>query len=175
MKRKGLLFFLLISLLFSSGYICGVWLHPYLNRYLQKEDPIVLTHLFGDNVVDVSSGKNIPLDTLSAHKRNLLVFWEPSCFFCRQFFQNRLNSEVIGIFCFPITDDWEYVDYFTKKNEINYPQLVRINEQKLIPTNASFVNATPMFIITDSYGKILHKQIGIIGIDDLIATLYQSN
>ena len=175
MKKKGLLFFLLIPTLFSSGYICGVWIHPYLSRHLQKEEPIELTCLFEDSVVDVSSGKKIPLDTLSAHKKNLLIFWEPSCSFCKQFFQNRLNSDVIGIFCFPITDDWDYVDYYTKKNEINHPQLVRIKEQKTMPIDASFVNATPMFIITDSSGNLLHKQIGIKGIDNLIATLYQTN
>lgn len=172
MKKWNTHLIILFSLLFFFGYFCGVWLHPYIHERLMRDEKVDLTRCFGDNVVDLSTGKFFSIDTLSTHEKNLLIFWSPSCSFSRQFFQNRLNSEVIGVFCFPLSDDWEYVEYFMKYNEICYPQLVRKNGNDLLPVDAPFVKAIPRFLVVDSNGQVLVDHVGIDGIDDLITSLY---
>lgn len=172
MKGKTVISIILPPVVFTLGYFFGAWLHPkFASHNTPKGAPIVST-LFGNDVCDMNNGTPFGFDTLAAHEKNLLVFWSPSCKFCRQFFQNRLNQEMMGIFCFPLTDDYEYVDFFVKQHEIKYPQLVKQTTDGIRSIDAPFVESIPLFLVVDAYGKILREHVGIDHLDELISTLY---
>lgn len=173
MKGKTVLSVILPPAIFALGYFMGVWVHPQLAELFREKKEVSVASLFSDDVVILNGETHLAMDTLSVHKKNLLVFWTPSCKFCRQFFQSRLNSEVVGVFCFPLSDDYEYVEYFVNHHEIPYPQLVKKTPDGISPVDAPFAEAVPMFIVVDSNGNVLQKQIGVSGIDELTSTLYK--
>lgn len=133
-----------------------------------------IEELFGESLADLRTGMKIDMDTLAVHEKNLLIFWSPTCEFCKKFFRNNLNSNVVGIFCFPITDDLEYTVYYLNQHNITYPQLVSLDSGTVHSIDAQFVSAVPTFYIVTSNGEILMKQQGINEIDNLIETLYKN-
>lgn len=174
MKRKDVVIVILIPVILLIGYFMGAWLHPKIARHNIKNEPVLIDNLFGDSIVCLHSGKHVTIDTLSAHKKNLLVFWSPSCKFCRRFFQNSLNNNTVGVFCFPLTDDYEYIDYFVNQHGIDYPQLVKRTDDVNKPVDAPFVRAIPTFYVVDNHGNILQNKIGISDIDELISGLFEN-
>lgn len=172
MKRKTVISILLPPIIFALGYLFGAWLHPEFASHKHPKEVPIVANLFGNDIVDLNSRVCVTKDTLASHEKNLLVFWSPSCKFCRQFFQNRLNQEMMGIFCFPLTDDYEYVDFFVKQHEIKYPQLVKQTTDGIRSIDAPFVESIPLFLVVDAYGKILREHVGIDHLDELISTLY---
>lgn len=173
MKREYL-FAILSPLIFVAGYLCGICLHPKISEWASIKNEVNITQLFGNDVIDLNNGSTYNIDTLSAHNRNLLIFWSPSCQFCRFFFNNKLNHETVGIFCFPLSDDYDYINFFRENHKIDYPQLVIKSDNETHPISAPFIDAIPTFIITDNHAQIIHKYVGIDSIDNLIKTLYQN-
>lgn len=133
-----------------------------------------LEKLFGEGITDLRTGMKPNIDTLAAHEKNLLIFWSPTCKFCKKFFQNSLNSNSVGIFCFPITDDMEYTEYYLDRHSIPYPQLVSTGSSVPHSVDAQFVSAIPTFYVVNSRGETLMKHQGINNIDKFIETLYNN-
>ncbi len=174
MMKREYLFAILAPLIFAIGYFCGIFLHPHLAGWPEPKASVDLTRLFGNEIIDFDSGAVYTIDTLNAHDKNLLIFWSPSCQFCRNFFNNRLNQEEVGIFCFPLSDDYEYLDFFLKQHDIKYPQLVVRSDIDKHQVSAPFVEAIPTFIITDNKSNIIQKYVGTDSVDKLISTLYKN-
>jgi len=173
MKRKQTLYIILLPIVFAVGYFSCVVIHNKIADKHTDSIQVNLTKLFGKDIVKIDDNKCVDIDTLASHEKNLLIFWSPSCKFCRYFFQNKINSEVVGIFCFPLTDDFDYVEFFLKNHEIDYPQLVCSSPEGITSVEAPFVDAIPMFIVVDSQGNILKKQIGIDNVNTLLDSLYK--
>lgn len=172
MKRERVISIILPPVVFALGYFFGARLHPMFASLRAHEEVPVVANLFGKNIVDLNRGTCFTMDTLAAHEKNLIVFWSPTCKYCKQFFQNRLNQELTGIYCFPLTDDFEYVDFYIEQQGIKYPQLVKQDTGRIQSVDAPFVESIPMFLVVDHNGKIIRKHIGIENIDKLISTLY---
>ena len=173
---KKALIVILPPILIAMGYMLGVVIHPAIAEYLMRHDnidDINVNELFANNVVNLNDETIYQADTLSAHKRNLLVLWSPTCNYCKSFFQYQLNTEIVGLFCFPIFDDIEYLDFYIKKHNIEYPQLMIFGENEKKPVEASFVRAIPMFLVVDDKGNIVDKKIGIEKMDDFINNIYK--
>ena len=127
-----------------------------------------------DSLYDFNTGKTVRLyDTLSKKERNLLVFWSPTCSFSKDFFLHQLNDEAVGIYCFPMTDDFDYLKYYIDKKNIQYSQLMLQGSQANKSIEASSIVATPTFVVVDDTGKDLAQYIGINEMDEMISFLYQ--
>lgn len=124
------------------------------------------------NLVEMYTETQISPDTLLAHERNLLVFWSPTCKYCKLFFQNKLNYSEIGVFCLPITDDFEYAKYYVEKNEIPYLQICVGDTNGVVPVNIPSIDAVPTFVLLDRHGNVLEQKKGITNIDIFIEKLY---
>lgn len=127
-----------------------------------------------DSLYDFNTGKTVRLyDTLSQKERNLLVFWSPTCGFSKDFFLHQLNDKAVGIYCFPMTDDYDYLKYYIDKKSIQYSQLMLESSHVIKPIEVSSIVATPTFVVVDDTGQNLTQYIGINEIDEMIAFLYQ--
>ena len=173
MKRRQTIYIILLPIVFVMGYFSCVVIHNKIADIHSYRSVIDLRNLFGKDVVSLGDNSSITFDTLFSHKKNLIIFWSPSCKFCRSIFHNQLNSEVVGIFCFPLTDDFEYVEYFVNKHEIRYPQLVCNTAEGMTSVETPFVDAIPMLFIVDNQGNVLEEEIGINNIDSLFDFLYK--
>lgn len=175
MTKKNIIICILLTILFVTGYILGALLHPKASEWIEPKEQaeIQIEKLFGEGIADLHSGIEIDMDTLAAHEKNLLIFWSPTCNYCKRFFQNNLNSESVGIFCIPLTDDIEYVDYYIKKHNIVYSQLVLNNSNTIHSIDEQCVKAIPMFYVLNSQGEVLMEHRGINNIDDFIENLYK--
>lgn len=175
---KKALIVILPPILIAMGYMLGIVIHPAIEEYRMRHDnidDINVNELFANNVVNLNDETIYQADTLSAHKRNLLVFWSPTCNYCKSFFQYQLNTEIVGLFCFPIFDDIEYLYFFIKKHNIEYPQLMIFSENEKKPVEVTSVRAIPMFLVVDDKGNIVDKKIGIEKMDDFINNIYKSS
>ena len=124
-------------------------------------------------LVNMQTEVAIPHDTLSAHNHNLLVFWSPTCKYCRQFFNYSLNFKEVGIFCISLTDDFEYTRYYIEQKEIPYLQLCIADTNGIEAIDAPFVKAIPTFILLDSKGNIIDQKEGIADIDSFLEKIYK--
>lgn len=174
MGNKNALKYVLGIALLIVGYFAGVFLHPKFAKAEQKELPtgINIEQLLSQPLVDMVSEEPVSPDTLFAHDRNLLVFWTPTCKFCRQFFQSRPNAYEVGIFCFPMTDDLDYVKYFVEQKEIEYPNFVSTDSTGIVSVSMPTLRAVPTFVVLDGEGNIVEQKIGVDGIDTLLDKLY---
>ncbi len=174
MKKVSKTKCLIYATILIMGYIAGAVLQPRISAKLmkQKQTKIDIEAILSQNLVDMKTEKTINIDTLSYHKVNLLIFWAPTCKYCKQFFQNRLNATEIGIFCIPLTDDIDYTKYFVEQNEIQYMQVCVADTNGISPVKALSVEAIPTFIILDNKGKIIEQKKGIADIDLFIDKLY---
>lgn len=174
MNGNRVIKYVLWIVLIAASYLAGAFLHPKVaERHVGLPMPITgIEQLLAQPLVDINTGALICSDTLFSHERNLLVFWTPTCRFCRQFFQYRLNQYEVGIFCFPITDDLDYARYFVERNGIQYPNIGTVDSSGIMAVKMPTVNAVPTFVVLDSNGDIFEQQVGINGIDDLLDRLY---
>lgn len=160
--------------LVAAGFFAGVYLHPHFAKKTARGVPadIDMERLYSQPLADIITGAAVNPDTLFSHERNLLVFWNPTCKFCRQFFNYRLNSYEVGVFCFPMTDDLEYTQYFVEKHSIQYQQLGSIDSSVIVHVDMPSVKAVPTFVVLDGKGNIVAQKTGIIGIDTLLDNIY---
>lgn len=157
------------------GYLFGVVLHPKLVHYRVQHQNISMPEngFLLDTLFDVQSGKSLRLtDTLAYRNRNLLVFWSPTCSYSKQFFLHQLNNQVVGIYCFPLTDDWEYLNYYVDRHQITYPQIAQFNHERIQSLNYPSITAVPTFIVVDSLGEQIASFVGINEMDKLMKELY---
>lgn len=158
------------------GYILGVFIHPRLVSYRMQHKDFLLSEssVLTDTLFDIQTGGKFRLaDTLAYRSRNLLVFWSPTCNFSKQFFLNQLNNQTVGIYCFPLTDDWEYVEYYVDNHQIPYPQIGQSVDAEIKSLVFPNITAVPTFIIVDSLGGHIADFIGINNMDEIMNTLYQ--
>lgn len=175
MRSEKTIKYLLWLALLIVGYLAGAYLHPKFAKLQKKEQSINIDveYLMSQPLVDISSGAPVSCDTLFSHERNLLVFWTPTCKFCRQFFQSRPNAYEVGVFCFPLTSDMDYTNYFLEQREIEYPNFGSIDSVGIIPVDMPSVRAVPTFVVLDGEGDVIEQKIGIDGIDSLLDNLYK--
>lgn len=174
MKGKRFIKYALWLVLIAIGYLVAVFLHPKVMGSASKgrQANVDISHLLSQPMFDINTGTRVSTDTLFSHERNLLVFWTPTCKFCRQFFQYRLNSYEVGIFCFPITDDLDYVRYYCDRNEVQYPNIGTTDSSSMVSVTMPTVNVVPTFVVLDAKGTVIGQHIGINGIDTLLDNLY---
>lgn len=162
------------AILIATGYSAGYFLHHKKNTSVvnMQQQNIDIKDIMHQQLVDINDNHYVNRDTLLSHKRNLLVFWSPTCRFCKQFFLNHLNSYEVGIFCFPITEDVDYAKFFIEHNEIEYMNLVCIDSSGVSSVKSTAIKAVPTFVILDSEGNIVEQKIGLNKVDSLIDHLY---
>lgn len=132
------------------------------------------TELLSDSLCDFRTGQKVDIfDTLSKKDRNLLVFWSPTCSFSKEFFLHQLNEQMVGIYCFPLERDLEYLKFYIEKQHIILPQIMVQKSESLVPVFVPSIVATPTFVIVDNNGERLAQYVGINEIDDMITFLYQ--
>lgn len=174
--KKHILITVILS--FGLGSIVCFLLLPSFETLKVNRSFFVLkdTELLSDSLCDFVTGKNINIvDTLAKREKNLFVFWSPTCRFSKQFFLHQLNEQIIGIYCFPITDDLEYLSYYLEKQEIALPQIMKREKVGMRPLNIKTIVALPTFVIVDNQGNRLSQYIGINKIDEMMALLYENN
>lgn len=157
------------------GYVLGVVLHPrLLNFRVQDQNISTFENGFlSDTMFDVLSGRSLRLNDTLAHKgHNLLVFWSPTCSYSKQFFLHQLNNQVVGIYCFPLTDDWEYLRYYVDTHQIVYPQIAQPDHDGIKSLDLPSITAVPTFIVVDSLGQQLASFVGINKMEELMNILY---
>lgn len=126
-----------------------------------------------DTLFVFQTGKSIKLaDTLALRSRNLLVFWSPTCSYCKRFFLNQLNNQIVGVYCFPLTDDWDYLKYYIDSHQIIYPQITQSDNEEIRSLDYPDITAVPTFIVVDSVGKQIAYFVGINEMNELIDVLY---
>ena len=174
-NKKSTLRWLLFVAVFCLGYLAGVFLNPLFWTLLgnHRQHDVDIEAVLTQPLVDFQTEVPITKDTLNAHKRNLLVFWSPTCKYCKQFFQYRLNSAEIGIFCFPLTDDFDYVKYYLHQSDIQYMQLCIADTNGIVSVYAPSVGAIPTFVVLDNEGNVIEQKRGITEIDVFIENLYK--
>lgn len=167
---------LILIVFFVLGFILGYIFRPRIMDYRieHKQFNLLKTSIISDTVYDICSGRPISLtDTLLYRSRNLLVFWSPTCGYCKEFFKHTLNEKIVGIYCFPLTDDLDYLKFYVEKHNIRLPQLMAQKSKSLVPVDALSIVATPTFVIIDDKGNTLAQYIGINEMDEMITFLYQ--
>ena len=172
--RKHILITIVVSI--SLGYLLGVFLQPRVKgrRIHHAAFNLRDTELLSDSLCDFSTGQRVNLiDTLAKKDKNLLVFWSPTCGFSKDFFLHQLNEQLVGVYCFPLASDLEYLKFYVEKHSIKLPQIMVQKTGILVPVEAPSIIATPTFVIVDDKGKRLAQYIGINEIDEMITFLYQ--
>ena len=167
--------FLLIAV-FVVGVVLGFVFRPRIIEYRvgHSQFEILNTNIASDTFYDICTGERVDLmDTLSYKNRNLLAFWSPTCGYCKKFFKHTLNEKIVGIYCFPLIDDLDYLKFYVEKHNIRLPQLMAQKSKSLVPVDAFSIVATPTFVIIDDKGNTLAQYIGINEIDEMITFLYQ--
>jgi hypothetical protein len=167
-----------IAVCLGLGYLLGVFLQPRLVNHRIHRSMFKLsdTELLSDSLCDFTTGQRINLvDTLAKKDRNLLVFWSPTCSFSKEFFLHQLNEQAVGIYCFPLASDMEYLRFYVDNYNISLPQLMVQKSKTYIPVEVPSIVATPTFVVVDSTGKNLAQYIGIKEIDEMITFLYQGH
>lgn len=168
----------IIILSIGLGFIMGFYMPGLFIDFKVRHKHFSITDIVmnSDTLYDYYSGKTVNFyDTLSKHKHNLLVFWSPTCSFSKNFFLNQLNEKVVGIYCFPLTDDIEYLNFYINNHRITLPQLMLKTSEAIKSVHASSIVATPTFVITDDTGNNLAKYVGINELNNMIEYLYQQN
>ena len=158
------------------GFVLGYIFRPRIidHHIAHKNYDLRGTSIITDTVYDICTGRPISLmDTLSYRSRNLLVFWSPTCSYCKKFFLHQLNEQIVGIYCFPLMNDLEYLKFYVDKNNIKAAQLMALKSETFVPVEAPSIAATPTFVIVDNKGKRLAQYVGINEIDEMISFLYQ--
>lgn len=172
--RKHIVITIVVCL--GLGYLLGAILHPQIvgQRFHHTVFNLRETKLLSDSLCDFTTGQRINLaDTLANKDRNLLVFWSPTCSFSKEFFLQQLNEQVVGIYCFPLANDLEYLNYYVHRHNIKLPQLMIQKEEAFVPIEAPSIVATPTFVIVDGKGERLAQYVGVNKIDEMITFLYQ--
>ena len=165
-----------IIICLGLGYMLGVVLQPRLVNYRIHRYSFNLKDLevLSDSLCDFTTGQKINLvDTRAKKRKNLLVFWSPTCSFSKEFFLNQLNEQVVGIYCFPLASDLEYIKFYIDNHSIKLPQLMVQASETFVPVEISSIVATPTFVIVDDTGKNLAQYGGIKRIEEMITFLYQ--
>ncbi len=168
---------LLLIVIFVIGFISGYVFRPRIVDYRieHKQFDLLETNIISDTFFDICNDRPISLkDTLSYKSRNLLVFWSPTCSFSKQFFMHQLNEKAVGIYCFPLMSDLEYLKFYFCNNSIKLPQLMVQKSETYIPIDVPSIVATPTFVIIDNKGRRLAQYIGINELDEMITNLYQA-
>ena len=175
-KKTKILIVITLIICFGLGYLTGAFLQPRLTSHRIRRSVFNLsdTELLSDSICDFRTGQKVDIvDTLSQKGRNLLVFWSPTCTFSKEFFLNQLNEQVVGIYCFPLTKDFEYLEFYIENHNIKLPQLMVQKTETLVSVNVSSIVATPTFVIVDDKGERLAQYVGVSEIDEMITFLYQ--
>ena len=168
--------FVTITVCLGLGYLVGAFLQSRVkDRRIHSLDfNLKDTGLLYDSLCDFMTGQRVNLiDTLAKKDRNLLVFWSPTCRFCKDFFLHQMNEQAVGIYCFPLGDDLEYLKFYVEKHHVKLPQLMALKSKTFVPVIVPSIVATPTFVIVDNKGNRLTQYVGINEIDEMIAFLYQ--
>lgn len=158
------------------GFLLGVLLSPNITKHRIRQTVFELknTDLLSDSLCDFTTGQKINiLDTITKREKNLLVFWAPTCIFSKAFFSHQLNEHIVGIYCFPMERDLEYLRFYIEKHHITLPQVMVQKSDTLVPVFVPSIVATPTFVIVDNKGERLAQYVGINEIEEMIAFLYQ--
>lgn len=172
--RKHIIVTIVVCLGF--GCVLGAFLQPRImpQRIRQVAFNLNDTELLSDSLCDFTTNQRISIvDTLAQKDKNLLVFWSPTCGFSKDFFLHQLNEQLVGVYCFPLASDLEYLKFYVEKHSIKLPQIMVQKSGILVPVEAPSIIATPTFVIVDDKGKRLAQYIGINEIDEMITFLYQ--
>lgn len=174
-KTHRYIIFIVFFLSIGLGYIMGFFLHGRFVDYRVRHKIFNLSDLIipTDSLYNFYTGKTINLyDTLSKKEHNLLIFWTPTCSYSKDFFLNQLNEKIVGIYCFPLTDDLEYLNFYIDNHNITLPQLMLKNSEMIEPVPATSIVATPTFVVVDRNGNSLSKYVGINETNNMIEFLY---
>lgn len=172
--RKHIVITIVVCL--GLGCLFGFLLQPRIINFRTHRIVFNLcdSEFITDSLYDFTTGQMINIvDTLTKKERNLLVFWSPTCGFSKEFFLHQLNEQVVGIYCFPLASDLEYLSFYISNHNIQLPQLMVLKSKAYMPVEVPSIVATPTFIIVDKTGKNLAQYIGINKLDEMINFLYQ--
>ncbi|MBR6929824.1 MAG: hypothetical protein IKH61_06305 [Bacteroidales bacterium] len=132
------------------------------------------TGLLSDSLCDFMTGQRVNLiDTLAKKDKNLLVFWSPTCSFSKRFFLHQMNEQAVGIYCFPLGNDLEYLKFYVEKHHVKLPQIMTQESETFVSVVVPSIVATPTFVIVDDKGERLAQYVGTNEIDEMITFLYQ--
>ena len=111
-------------------------------------------------IVNLETNALYSIDSITAKKRNVLVFWAPDCPFCDQLFEEFANFKTnINLVCFPVEVEIEGLsDYFQTRKNI-WPQLLTYDNRGVM-VNPFQISSIPTIIITDKKGNIVYSQVG---------------
>ncbi len=167
--------FVIVIVCLGLGYLVGAFLQPRVqNRRIHSMAfNLKDTGLF-DSLCDFMTGQRVNLiDTLAKKDKNLLVFWSPTCSFSKRFFLHQMNEQAVGIYCFPLGNDLEYLKFYVEKHHVKLPQIMTQESETFVSVVVPSIVATPTFVIVDDKGERLAQYVGTNEIDEMITFLYQ--
>ena len=168
--------FVTITVCLGLGYLVGAFLQPRVqNRRIHSlAFNLKDTGLLSDSLCDFMTGQRVNLiDTLAKKDKNLLVFWSPTCSFSKRFFLHQMNEQAVGIYCFPLGNDLEYLKFYVEKHHVKLPQIMTQESETFVSVVVPSIVATPTFVIVDDKGERLAQYVGTNEIDEMITFLYQ--
>ena len=168
--------FVIVIVCLGLGYLVGAFLQPRVqNRRIHSMAfNLKDTGLLSDSLCDFMTGQRVNLiDTLAKKDKNLLVFWSPTCSFSKRFFLHQMNEQAVGIYCFPLGNDLEYLKFYVEKHHVKLPQIMTQESETFVSVVVPSIVATPTFVIVDDKGERLAQYVGTNEIDEMITLLYQ--
>ncbi len=168
--------FVIVIVCLGLGYLVGAFLQPRVqNRRIHSMAfNLKDTGLLSDSLCDFMTGQRVNLiDTLAKKDKNLLVFWSPTCSFSKRFFLHQMNEQAVGIYCFPLGNDLEYLKFYVEKHHVKLPQIMTQESETFVSVVVPSIVATPTFVIVDDKGERLAQYVGTNEIDEMITFLYQ--
>lgn len=168
--------FVIVIVCLGLGYLVGAFLQPRVqNRRIHSMAfNLKDTGLLSDSLCDFMTRQRVNLiDTLAKKDKNLLVFWSPTCSFSKRFFLHQMNEQAVGIYCFPLGNDLEYLKFYVEKHHVKLPQIMTQESETFVSVVVPSIVATPTFVIVDDKGERLAQYVGTNEIDEMITFLYQ--
>ena len=84
-----------------------------------------------------------------------------------------MNEQAVGIYCFPLGNDLEYLKFYVEKQHVKLPQIMTQESETFVSVVVPSIVATPTFVIVDDKGERLAQYVGTNEIDEMITFLYQ--
>ncbi len=167
MKKNISLKFVIIVVIFFfvGGFIWGKYQYKIFRIFSQPNEQQIPQNIFDklDNqfYMNFTNTQKIATDTLLKKERTIIFFWSPTCKYCKElYYQINIDTNKVGEIWIPQTDDFEYLDFFIKKSEINKIQIVRANQDYVEKIDAFKIQKIPELWIVDKKGNVIYHQTG---------------
>ena len=165
MKKLSLKFvFIIATLFFVGGYMWGKYQNKLLTIFSYSAKQQIPKNIFqklDNKLFNFTNKKEILPDNLLNKNKTIIFFWSPTCNYCKELYQKiDIDTNNVGEIWIPQTNDFEYLEYFLSKNNINKIQLVKSNQDYFTIVDTFDIQNIPELWIVDKKGNIIYQHTG---------------